>query len=609
MTSLPDAGDDRIIERAWYWSAVVMVFVAAIAFSILRPFTAQRVTSPAFGKQSLPTYPPDGVSSARSTIPYVPLIDVTLESGIDFVHDRGKLGNLRLPEAMGGGCVVFDYDLDGDQDILFIHSAVREMGRSSLALYANDGQGHFRDVTDSAGLMLAAVGMGGSVADFDNDGWPDLFITCLGPNCLFQNLGGSFREITVSAGVSGENDAWSLGSCWLDFDRDGDLDLFVGNYLKWSADLDEKLNCRRNGVDRSYCDPDLFAGTQPYFYQNEGDATFREISSHAGVEVRNSDTGQAVPKSLAAISVDLNDDGWPDLVVVGDGAPNLAFVNSQEGTFHEDANRLGFAFDRLGQPTRSFGIDSAVFDEDDSLAFCFGGRGNALKSLYVRRRGESLFTDHGIISGFGAQSRLFQTFGVCFVDVDLDGCVDILASNGQIHEDFDQLQQSQTWKQSPQLYWQSPTRPTRFQMMLSSECGHDLGEPLAGRGATFADFDSDGDLDLLLTAIGGKPRLLRNDQQLNRNWLRVVLHGRNVNRDALGARVEIHAGSRKLVRTAQPVGGYLTQHESALTFGLDQATSIETVLITWPDGSLQQLSDVPANQILFVVESEPSTSL
>ena len=600
MTGSPGESDDRVIDGGIRWSVFVLSILLLIYLTVSSLNRPNRATQSDLVQ--LPTYPPRKTPRPRPAIPQIQLVDITLAAGIDFVHDRGPLGEWRLPEAMGGGCVVFDFDLDGDQDVLLIHSAVRNHG-SSLALYSNDGSGSFRNVTEQAGLSVSLIGMGGTAADFDNDGWPDLFITTIGSNRLFHNRGGEFREVTASSGVAGNESVWSMGSCWIDYDQDGDLDLFICNYLDWSADLDRRLNCCWNGIDRSYCDPDLFAGTQPYFYENQGDGSFEDVSAAVGMVVKNRDTGQPIPKALAVVACDLNGDDRPDLAVTGDGGRNLAYVNIGATGFQEMGTELGFAFDRYGQAARSFGIDSAVLSGDETIALGIGRAGNVAKSLFIKSEGDTVLTDRSLTTGVGPPTRQFLTFGICFLDIDQDGRLDILMSNGQIQETFETLQKSQTWRQSPQLFWQSTSSPLEFWPLTPEDCGGDFFVPVSGRGCVYADFDQDGDLDLLITTVGGSPRLLRNDLQLNHNWLRLNLHARTANRDALQTRVEATIGSLQVIRCVQPVGGYLSQHESPVLLGLGTATSVDKLLIQWPDGSQEEFPNVSTNQTLDIVQA------
>ncbi|WP_373652384.1 CRTAC1 family protein [Schlesneria sp. DSM 10557] len=602
MTDRTGDTDDRIIDGGIRWSIAILLIILSVSYTVSRIGSSK--SSAPIASARLPTYPPRTTFPPKPVVPQILLTDITQAAGIDFIHDRGARGEWRLPEAMGGGCVVFDYDLDGHQDILLIH-ANDQVPSSSIKLYRNDGTGSFSDVTVEAGLAASLVGMGGTAADFDNDGWPDILITSLGPNRLFHNRGGTFREVTDATGIAGDARVWSMGSCWVDYDRDGDLDLFIGNYLNWSAELDRGLNCCWDGATRSYCDPDLFAGVQPYFYENLGDGTFNDTTAAVGVVVKNRDTGQPVPKTLAVVACDLNDDGWTDLAVTGDAGQNLAYINTTQGGFQETSTELGMAYDRYGMATRSFGIDCAVLSDDQAIAIGMGRAGNLPDSLYVRSKEDKVFTDQSLPAGIATVSRPFLTFGICFVDMDLDGNLDVVLNNGQIQENFDTLQQSQSWRQTPLLFWQSRSDPPEFVPLTSADCGEEFCQPISGRGVAYADFDGDGDLDLLMTTVGGSPRLFRNDQQLKRNWIGLVLHARTANRDALETRLELKIGTRVLTRTIRPVGGYLSQHQTSLVVGLGEFKVADGLTIRWPDGSQEHLADVSANQEIHLVQKSP----
>lgn len=602
--------DDRVIGRALWRSGIILVGLLVIVVS-LRSWTRSQPNPSSILNTTPPVVVvPTEPSLVPANLPAVPFTDITRSAGIAFVHDNGVMGKFLLPEAMGGGCAFFDYDADGDADLLLVNSQGRPVtdGRSStMALYANDDSGRFTDVTAAVGLDVSFDGMGVAAGDFDNDGFVDLFFTALGHNRLFHNVAGKFVDLTVSAGVAGTKSAWSTGCCWFDYDRDGDLDLFVGRYLAWSAEIDHKLDCRLNGTHRSYCPPDLFEGIQPVFYRNEGQGRFSDVTKSAGMEVWNPDSGLAVPKILGVQPVDIDTDGWLDLITTGDGVQNLVYHNQRDGTFTEIGIASGLGLDRYGLAKRGTGLDAARLDHDDRLTIALGRMANEVKSLYRQQPVKLGFSDDGLSTGFGPAARQSLTFGVCFLDVDLDGRLDLLTANGQIQPAFVELQASQTHAQVPQLFWNHSTPgKTTFTPLTVTECGDDLVQPLVGRGATCADIDGDGDLDILLTATGGSPRLLRNDQQLGRNWLRLTLRGMTSPQDAIGAVVQIEAGDMKLQRTVMPTVGYLSQRELPLTIGLGNHNRIDRLRIIWPDGSIQMQTDVAVNRALLI-EQEPET--
>ncbi len=601
-TSPLPAEDDRVIGRALWWSVGIAVGIAVITWRSWSSSASTR-TPPLSNLPPVVVVPKETAGSTVSP-PNVPFTDVTQSAGIFFVHNNGAIGEFLLPEAMGSGCAFFDYDADGDPDLLLVNSQRRppvEEASPTMAFYENGGSGHFTDVTAAVGLDIAFDGMGVAAGDYDNDGMVDLYFTALGHNRLFHNEGGKFVDVTATAGVAGTEPAWSTGCCWFDYDRDGDLDLFVGRYLAWSAEVDRQLDSRLNGTQRSYGPPDLFEGLQPILYRNDGEGRFTDVTKPAGMEVWNPDSGLAVPKILSVQPVDIDSDGWLDLIAVCDGVQNLVYHNQRDGTFLEIGIASGLGLNRYGLAKRGTGLDTARLDHDSRLTIAVGRVANEVKSLYREQPVGHRFSDEGLSTGFGPATRQFLTFGVCFVDVDLDGQLDLLTANGQIQPDFVELQASQTHAQAPQLFWNhSAAEKTAFIPLSAQELGTDFALPLVGRGTTCADIDGDGDLDLLLTANGGAPRLLRNDQQLGHHWLRLTLRGTTSPSDAIGAVVEVDAGDMKLQRTVMPTVGYLSQRELPLTIGVGTHNRIDRLRVTWPDGSVQTQSDVAVNQSLVI---------
>lgn len=602
-----DGVDDAVISRAFRLSLAVFALLAlcggGIALWIFRrppppPVVVTPLTLPKAREQS------------AIQIPQVPFTDITHAAGIRFVHANGAAGEKLLPETMGGGCAVFDFNNDGHQDILFVNSAnwpgseTRGASVPTMALYQNDGRGNFADVTAEAGLAATFYGMGTAVGDFDNDGWVDVFFSAVGPNHLFRNNRGKFEEVTEATGVAGAPGEWSTSCAWFDYDNDNDLDLFVCNYVRWTRAIDLDLDCRLVGAGRAYCRPDAFEGTFPYLYRNDGEGKFTDISEPAGVQVRNPNTGVPVAKSLGVAPVDIDGDGWMDLVVANDTVQNFLFHNRKDGTFEEIGALAGIAFDNSGNARGAMGIDSGRFRNDGTLGIAIGNFANEMTALYCSQGAQNQtlqFSDDAVATGLGPPSRLLLKFGIFFFDADLDGRLDILAADGHLEEDIHKVQQSQQYAQPPQLYWNcGHDAATEFLPVPESACGKDFVKPMVGRGATYADFDGDGDLDVLITAVGSSPRLLRNDQKLGHHWLRLKLRGTLCNRDAIGARVEVTSGGKVQYRQVMPTRSYLSQVELPVTFGLGQDTAAETVTIRWPDGTVQELSKIPADQMLVI---------
>jgi hypothetical protein len=460
-----------------------------------------------------------------------------------------------------------------------------------MMLYRNDGSGRFDDVTAGSGLDISLYGMGVACGDYDNDGLVDVFVSALGPNRLFHNEGnGKFRDVTNEAGVAGEAGAWASSTGWFDYDRDGDLDLFVCNYLQWSREYDEAQNFQLTGGGRAYGRPQNFEGTLPYLYRNEGDGKFTEVAHTAGLHVRNPDTNVPMAKSLGLAFEDFDDDGWLDIIVANDTVQNFLFHNQGDGTFREIGAEAGVAFDMNGNARGAMGIDVGHFRNSDAVGIAIGNFSNEMTALYVSYDRQMQFMDEAISTGLGPNTRLQLTFGVFLADYDLDGRLDFFAANGHLEEDINRVQPSQHYEQPPQLFWNcGAEHVTEFMPVSERNCGPELLKPLVGRGASFADIDGDGDLDFLITATGGPARLLRNDQQLGHHWLRFKLQGNSSNRDAIGARVEVVTPGRTMRRQVMPTRSYLSQVELPVTFGLGTDERVERVTVRWPDGTEQQV--------------------
>lgn len=598
--------DDTIIGKAVRWSLIVLVIGAAIFGSAVFLLKRKATPPPA---QVTKLEAPSSPDRSPVQIPVAKFTDVTKEAGITFVHNNGAYGEKLLPETMGGGVAFLDFDNDGHQDLLFVNSTywpwhVPEGKQpTTMALYRNDGHGRFTDVTKGSGLDVSFYGMGAAIGDYDNDGNVDVFITAVGGNHLFHNeSSGRFREVTTEAGVRGATNDWSTGAAFFDYDNDGKLDLFVGNYVQWSREIDAEVGYKIDGRTRAYGQPMNFAGAFPRLYHNEGNGRFADVSEKSGLRVKNPATGVPAAKTLGVAPVDIDGDGWIDLVVANDTVPNLVFINQRDGTFKEIGAQSGIAFDSYGNTRGAMGIDTGFYRNDGKLGIGIGNFANEMTALYVQQNSPTTFSDEAITEGVGPASRLLLKFGLFFFDYDLDGRLDLLTANGHLEEEIAKIQKSQSYTQPAQLFWNAGDKGG-FVTVPAAKAGTDLFKPIVGRGSAFADIDGDGDLDVVLTQVGGPPLLLRNDQNLNHHWLRLKLVGRKSNRDAIGAWIKVRVGNRTLQRQVMPTRSYLSQSELAVTIGLGNAPKPEEVEIKWPSGTIQKVADVKVDQPTTVVEN------
>lgn len=512
--------------------------------------------------------------------------DITLYAGIDFVHINGAEGERLLPETMGGGVAFLDFDNDEDQDVILVNSKDWEWNakssNASSALFVNLGDGTFVRLPDVA-LEVPLYGMGIAVADYDGDNYLDVFITAVGSNRLLRNVNGEeFEDVTESMGVAGHSDAWSTCALFFDYDNDEDLDLFVCNYVEWSRNRDIEVDYRLAGIGKAYGPPTDFGGTNSYLYRNDGDK-FTDMSGEAGIEVLNSATGSPEGKALAVVALDVNSDTWPDLVVANDTVRNFAFLNQGNGTFIESGTELGIAFDTSGAATGAMGIDTAYFSNGDVLSLAIGNFANEMSSFYVQRDNQTLFSDDAIVSGIGAASRRALTFGLLFVDYDMDGRLDLFAANGHVEPEINRVQSSQQYAQASQIWWNCGSDCERNFIAVDST-GTDWGKPIIGRGAAYADIDGDHDLDLLVTQVGGRPLLLRNHSTHGKNFVRLQIRQDSSNTNAIGAKVSVRSHENTQTRVVSTTRSYLSQVELPMLFGLSEDTTTVSVAVRWPDG-------------------------
>jgi hypothetical protein len=531
--------DDTIIGSALKWSLLVLLGAAVIVAVVLWVLNRPEEAAP---EQTIETTAPTAVET-EVTAPQVVFTDVTATAGVTFSHFNGAEGDKLLPETMGSGAAFFDYDNDDAVDLLLINSTrwphSQPVGPApTTALYRNDGSGGFQDVSAAAGLDLSLYGTGVAIGDYDGDGWRDVFVAAVGENRLLRNDGGTFVDVTTEAGVAGSPEEWSSSSAFVDYDNDGDLDLFVCNYVRWSKEIDLELDYRLTGVGRAYGPPLNYQGTFPYLYRNEGDGTFTDVSEESGIQVLNPASGVPVAKALGVSPIDLDGDGYVDLMIANDTVRNFLFHNQGDGTFQEVGELWGLAYGRNGEATGAMGIDSGHYRNDDDLGFAIGNFANEMTSLYISQGDPTFYADEAIGEGIGAPSRLMLSFGVLLFDYDLDGRLDILQVNGHLESEINSVDPSQTYEQPSQLFWNAGPEHRQGFVPVDLSTAGDLAKPIVGRGSAYGDIDGDGDLDVVLTQTGREALLLRNDQATGHHWLQVRLSDPGANGDAIGAWVE-----------------------------------------------------------------------
>lgn len=599
---MSQSNDETVrLGKAVRYSGIAVVLIAVLAAIVIAFFNRMPETDlPEEQRVAMPT-----LVETEIQPPEFVFTDVTATSGIDFVHTNGAQGDRFLPETMGGGIAVFDFDLDGDEDLLFVNS--REWGDSSAPaksvkslLYENDGSGNFKDVTQTH-LSVSVYGLGPAVADINGDLYPDLFIAALGENKLFLNDHGKrFVDVTEQYGVGGTSDAFSTCATFFDYDLDGDLDLFVCNYVAWSEEIDHQINFTLTGVGRAYGPPTDFPGANSWLYRNDRDK-FTDVSSEAGLDVLNVQSGQPEGKALAVAIADFNGDQAPDILIANDTVRNFLYINQTDGTFVESGIPYGLAFDPSGAATGAMGLDVARFGNDERLGIAIGNFANEMTSFYVGEPEYRTYSDDAIVVGIGASTRKVLTFGLFFLDADLDGRLDLLSVNGHIEPEISNVQASQQYEQSPQLFWNCGQSCQRDYILVES-ISDDFLKPSVARGAAYTDFDSDGDLDLVITNVGGIPKVLRNDTKLQANWLDVKLQYKDHNRHGIGALVSVNTSAGVQRQLLTRTKSYLTQVVASARFGLGSDTQVREITVEWPDGTQEKfVNSVVNRQVLLKV--------
>jgi len=526
-------------------------------------------------------------------------VDVTRQAGLNFQHNSGAYGGKLLPETLGSGCAFLDYDADGWPDILLINSMDwlgHKRQRSTLKLYHNNRNGTFTDVTQTAGLDVELYGMGVAIGDYNNDGFPDIFITCVGQSRLFRNTGkGTFQDATKSAGLLNKL-GFSTSAVWFDYDRDGLLDLFVCNYVRWTAEHD--VFCSLDGKHKSYCTPEAYRGDTCWLFHNRGDGTFEDVTSTSGIFDTSS-------KSLGVAMLDFDQDGWPDLFVANDTQPNKLYRNGRNGTFKDVAVDAGIAFSAEGKARAGMGVDVADFDNSGSNGVAITNFDNEMIGLF-RAGANGSYEDVAVRAGVGLPSRNTLGFGCIFCDINLDGFQDLIIANGHIDDTVRNIRGNVGYAQPPQLFLNSGNG--KF-YDVGGEVGDGFRQPKVGRGLAYGDFDRDGDVDVLITTNNGPASLYRNDVSNGNKSIRFRLVGSKSNRDAIGAKVRVFHGGGSQSRMVKGGSSYLSQSELTLTFGVGRRDKIDRVEIVWPNGAAEEYKNLSSGRGYECIEGKGVTPL
>ncbi len=526
---------------------------------------------------------PDAVSAVQ-------FVEATTPAGLKFVHNSGRAGKKFLPETMGSGGAFVDLNGDGWLDIVLINGKdwTPKGKRSLSAIYKNNGNGTFTDVTAASGFDIEMYGMGVAAGDYDNDGRDDLYVTTIEGDRLFHNEGNfKFRDVTKASGIV--NAHFGTSAAWLDYDRDGKLDVFVANYVQWTAATD--AYCSLDGTSKTYCTPESYKGVASKLFHNLGTGRFEDVTAKAGV-------GDPTSKSLGIAVLDYDGDGWPDIFVANDTQPNKLYRNNGNGTFTEKGVAAGVAFSEDGVARGAMGVDATDYDRSGRPHLLVGNFANQMLALY-RNEGNGLFVDQAPSSPVGRVSLLSLAFGVFFFDYDLDGQQDIFAVNGHIEETIARVQPKMLYKQIPLMF--RNLGKGRFDSVGNS-LGAAFNVPQVGRGAAYGDYDRDGDLDILLINNEGPARLLRNEGGNRNHWLTIRTVGTKANRDGIGAVVRVESASGVQMQTVHSGSSYCSQSDLALTFGLGPDTTVKSIDVVWPSGTKDRVTGVAANQFVRLQE-------
>jgi enediyne biosynthesis protein E4 len=523
-------------------------------------------------------------------------------SGIDWVHENAMSPNRYLPEALGPGCAFLDYDNDGWMDIFLVNSGPSDFWKPTKpvrnALYKNNRDGTFTDVTEKAGIAGAYFGMGVAVGDYDNDGWPDLFVTAYGQCVLYKNNhNGTFTDVTEHAGVA--TPGWTTSAVWFDYDNDGKLDLFVCSFVDYSGV--RKLACGNNQIGKNYyCVPRLFSPSTSFLYHNNGDGTFTEVSKGTAI-------AKALGKGLGVVATDINNDGWMDLFVANDTVQNFLFVNRGPGAnghwnWDEIALQAGVGFSENGRPRSGMGVDAADLNGDGWEDLFVANVDHEMYSVYENNKDET-FRDAAQVHGVARGTRLLSGWGLKYFDYDNDGLIDLFLANGHPDDMIDLYSMQVKYKEPMLLFHQGDDHKLHN---VTEGAGPVFQKDFAARGLAVGDYDNDGAIDVIVGINGGAPVLLKNNAAKGNNWLGLKLEGLACNRDAIGARIRWKAGGKVTERLKNNGGSYLSSHDPREVLGIGTATQIDELEIHWPAPSKQveKLNNLPPNRYIHIIEGK-----
>jgi hypothetical protein len=537
-------------------------------------------------------------AAAESSLGFV-LTDITSDANVHFRHHTGAFGAKYLPETLGSGCAFIDYDNDGWPDILFVNGMDwpgHRRERSAMRLFRNNRNGTFTDVTKAAGLDLELYGIGVAVGDYDNDGYPDLYITCVGESRLLRNnRQGGFVDVTSRSGLGGR-EAFSTSALWFDYDRDGLLDLFVCNYVRWTPEKD--VFCSLDGKNKSYCTPEAYRGSTCWLFRNRGDGTFEDVTAKSRIF-------DSTSKALGVAMLDYDEDGWPDLLVANDTQPNKLYRNQHDGTFQEVGLSAGVALSEDGKVRAGMGVDTGDFDGSGHAGLVITNFDNEMTGLY-RRAKNGRYDDIAVSAGVGVATRDTLGFGCLFLDINLDGALDLLIANGHIDDTVRNIRRSVAYAQPPRLFLNDGRGRFRD---VAAQAGASFVSPKVARGLACADIDRDGDLDILMTTNGGDARLYRTDVTNGNRSIRFRLQGTKSNRDAIGATVRLFDRSGNQSRMVRSGSSYLSQSELPVTFGVGKRTEIDRLVIEWPSGRIDEHKNLAAGRSYECVEGQQTREM